>query len=61
MDSIGASVHGMDSATVAPTFRQRFRARLRDEVLDAAYTITVEDGWEHVRMTTLAARVGVSR
>jgi len=51
----------MDSATAAPTFRQRFRARLRDEALDAAYAITVEDGWEHVRMTTLAARVGVSR
>jgi AcrR family transcriptional regulator len=43
------------------SFRERVRARLRDEVLDAAYTITVEDGWEHVRMTTLASRVGVSR
>lgn len=50
----------MDSVT-APTFRQRFRARLRDEILDAAYAITVEDGWEQVRMTTLAGRVGVSR
>jgi AcrR family transcriptional regulator len=50
----------MDSA-MAPSFRQRVRARLRDEVLDAAYAITVEDGWEQVRMTTLAARVGVSR
>ena len=50
----------MDSA-LAPTFRQRFRARMRDEILDAAYTITVEDGWEQVRMTSLATRVGVSR
>jgi AcrR family transcriptional regulator len=49
------------AAAAAPTFRQRFRARLRDEVLDAAYAITVEAGWEHVRMTTLATRVGVSR
>jgi AcrR family transcriptional regulator len=51
----------MEGATAAPTFRQRVRARLRDEVLDAAYAVTVEDGWEQVRMTTLAARVGVSR
>ena len=53
----------MDSAASpsAPSFRQRVRARLREEILDAAYAITVEDGWEHVRMTTLAARVGVSR
>jgi AcrR family transcriptional regulator len=47
--------------TAALSFRQRVRARLRDEILDAAYAITVEDGWEQVRMTTLAARVGVSR
>ena len=51
----------MDSPSAPSSFRQRFRARLRDEVLDAAYAVTVEDGWEHVRMTTLAARVGVSR
>jgi AcrR family transcriptional regulator len=50
----------MEGATVT-TFRQRFRARMRDEILDAAYAITTENGWEHVRMTTLAARVGVSR
>lgn len=50
----------MGSAAV-PSFRQRFRARMRDEILDAAYAITVEGGWERVRMTTLAARVGVSR
>ena len=53
----------MDSAASpsAPSFRQRVRARLREEILDAAYASTGEDGWEHVRMTTLAARVGVSR
>ena len=73
IDTSHATVKTMDSptdstaATTAPaqpagrTFRQRFRARLRDEVLDAAYAVTVEDGWEHVRMTTLATRVGVSR
>jgi AcrR family transcriptional regulator len=51
----------MDTATGTPSFRERVRARLRDEILDAAYAIAVEDGWEHVRMTSLAARVGVSR
>lgn len=44
-----------------PTFRERFRSRMRDEILDAAYAITVEEGWEQVRMTALAGRVGVSR
>ncbi len=58
----------MDTATTTGTaagtvrsFRQRVRDRLRDEILDAAYAITVEQGWEQVRMTTLATRVGVSR
>ena len=60
MDRVTAG-RGATTASAVPTFRQRVRARLRDEVLDAAYAITVEDGWEHVRMTTLAARVGVSR
>jgi AcrR family transcriptional regulator len=50
----------MDTAA-APSFRQRVRARLRDEILDAAYAITVAAGWEQVRMTSLASRVGVSR
>ena len=54
-----ASVKSMDTA--ASSFRERVRARLRDEILDAAYAITVERGWEQVRMTTLAAHVGVSR
>jgi AcrR family transcriptional regulator len=49
------------TSSAAPTFRQRFRARMRDEILDAALAITVEHGWEQVRMTSLAARVGVSR
>ncbi len=60
MDSEQAS-RGVTSAPPGSSFRQRFRARLRDEVLDEAYAVTVEDGWEHVRMTTLATRVGVSR
>jgi AcrR family transcriptional regulator len=51
----------MVRASPAPSFRQRFRARMRDEILDAAYAVTVDDGWERVRMTTLASRVGVSR
>jgi AcrR family transcriptional regulator len=51
----------MERVSPAPSFRQRFRARLRDEILDAAYAVTVDHGWERVRMTTLATRVGVSR
>jgi AcrR family transcriptional regulator len=47
--------------TAGSSFRARVRARLRDEILDAAYAITVEQGWEQVRMTSLATRVGVSR
>lgn len=34
---------------------------MRDDVLDAAYDITVTTGWNSVRMTMLADRVGVSR
>lgn len=48
-------------AGAASTFRERYRAQMRDEILDAAYAITVESGWDRVRMTTLAGRVGVSR
>jgi AcrR family transcriptional regulator len=42
-------------------FRDRVRRQLRDDVLDAAYGMTVAAGWSTVRMTTLADRVGVSR
>ena len=51
----------MHSGTAPASFRQRFRARLRDEILDAAYEITVDHGWEQVRITALSTRVGVSR
>jgi AcrR family transcriptional regulator len=42
-------------------FRDRVRRQLRDDVLDAAYDMTVTAGWSSVRMTALAGRVGVSR
>jgi AcrR family transcriptional regulator len=42
-------------------FRDRVRRQLRDDVLDAAYDMTVTSGWSSTRMTSLARRVGVSR
>ena len=42
-------------------FRDRVRRQLRDDVLDAAYGMTVTGGWSCARMTALADRVGVSR
>ena len=42
-------------------FRDRVRRQLRDQVLDAAYDVTVTGGWSCARMTALADRVGVSR
>jgi AcrR family transcriptional regulator len=57
---MAVTVNHMDTVG-APSFRERVRARMRDEILDAAYVITVEQGWEQVRMTSLAAQVGVSR
>jgi AcrR family transcriptional regulator len=42
-------------------FRDRVRRQLRDDVLDTAHDMTVTAGWNSVRMTALAGRVGVSR
>ncbi len=48
-------------ARVPGRFRDRVRRQLRDDVLDAAYDLTVTSGWSSARMTTLARRVGISR
>lgn len=42
-------------------FRERTRQRLRDDVLDAAYDVTITEGWERLRIAHLAYAVGVSR
>ena len=41
--------------------RMSFRRHLRDEVLRAARELTIEKGWERVRMSEVAELVGVSR
>ncbi|MBX8689325.1 TetR family transcriptional regulator [Mycobacterium sp. 20091114027_K0903767] len=38
-----------------------FRRHMRDEVLRAARALTIEKGWERVRISEVAALVGVSR
>ncbi len=38
-----------------------FRRHMRDEVLRAARELTIEKGWERVRMSEVAELVGVSR
>ncbi len=56
------TVAGENPGAPAPgRFRDRVRRQLRDDVLDAAYDMTVTGGWNTVRMTALADRVGVSR
>ncbi|MDX6740118.1 TetR family transcriptional regulator [Actinocorallia sp. A-T 12471] len=42
-------------------FRHRVRRQLRDDAIDAAYTILVRESWASVRMTAVAKAVGVSR
>lgn len=41
--------------------RMSFRRHMRDEVLRAARELTIEKGWERVRMSEVAELVGVSR
>jgi AcrR family transcriptional regulator len=43
------------------TFRESVRSLLRDRLLDAAASITADDGWGAVTMAKLADEVGVSR
>jgi AcrR family transcriptional regulator len=43
------------------SMRTKFRAHVRDEALDACYALAVERGWAQVRLSDIAAAVGVSR
>jgi AcrR family transcriptional regulator len=43
------------------SFRESTRVQLRDRLLDAAQTITVESGWAAVTMAKIADAAGVSR
>ena len=43
------------------TMRMSFRRHMREQVLSAAHILTVEKGWDRVRVAEIAARVGVSR
>ncbi|KWX05451.1 TetR family transcriptional regulator [Carbonactinospora thermoautotrophica] len=42
-------------------FRETVRSLMRERMLDAAYELTRARGWEKVRMSDIAAAVGVSR
>lgn len=43
------------------SLRESFRRHLREQVLQAAHALTVEKGWERVRISEIASLVGVSR
>jgi AcrR family transcriptional regulator len=45
----------------SPSYRETNRTRLRESLLGAARTLTVERGWENVRMADVAGAAGVSR
>jgi AcrR family transcriptional regulator len=44
-----------------PTFAERTKRRLRDELLDAAYDAIVTGGYDGLRMAEVGRRTGVSR
>ncbi|WP_433291685.1 TetR family transcriptional regulator [Actinoplanes sp. CA-030573] len=46
---------------VTPSYRESNRARLREALIHAARDLTVEHGWDGVRMADVASAVGVSR
>ncbi|MCW2612966.1 MAG: hypothetical protein QOC93_75 [Actinomycetota bacterium] len=41
--------------------RSKFRAHVRDEALDVCHALAIERGWAQVRLSEVAASVGVSR
>jgi AcrR family transcriptional regulator len=43
------------------SMRTKFRAHVRDEALDACHALAVERGWAQVRLSEVAAVIGVSR
>lgn len=48
-------------AVVDESIRVSFRGHLREEAIRAAQVLTVEKGWERVRISEVAALIGVSR
>jgi AcrR family transcriptional regulator len=51
----------MSSPPAVEPLRVQFRRRLRDQALDVAQAALVENGWEGVTVSAVAAAVGVSR
>jgi len=47
--------------SAVPPLRLSFRREARERAIETAFAITVEQGWEAVRLTDVAVRVGVSR
>src|SRR3712207_5129020 len=45
----------------APRYRDTARQHLRQAIVEAARQLTIDRGWDAVRMADVAARVGVSR
>ena len=45
----------------APPLRVTFRQQVREQALAVAHDLTVERGWDRVRMAEVATRTGVSR
>jgi AcrR family transcriptional regulator len=43
------------------SLRASFRRHMRDQVLSATHALTIEKGWAQVRISDIAALVGVSR
>jgi AcrR family transcriptional regulator len=43
------------------SMRSKFRAHVRDEALDVCHALAIERGWAQVRLSEVAASVGVSR
>lgn len=43
------------------SLRDSFRRHMREQVLQAAHALTIEKGWERVRVSEIASLVGVSR
>jgi AcrR family transcriptional regulator len=59
MDTLLSSVNIF--AVVDESIRVSFRRHLREEAIRAAHVLTVEKGWERVRLSEVASLIGVSR
>jgi AcrR family transcriptional regulator len=49
------------SFVASESLRESFRRHMREQVLQAAHALTIERGWERVRVSEIASLVGVSR